>query len=289
VWRSQCQSTANDMVSKVSSGNYRPQRWQDVQDNKKGIIEHFLASNAELEASALAQKQQELEIDLGKQERVIMFGKKLATYADSSSEFGQTMDELSKWMALDDETKAAATLVSLQEKHPDELVTMLLADSKVNKGRFFESLLAMTIDWLQLIGSPETYNPFSHLTLDARSDTRTPSRKSVVSEDDADLCISSPNTDAEYAKRTGQRIKTLRSVAEAWTTESKSSSLTALRKFCSRPFRDPRITFRSKSSTAEQSEDAELIGDEDSVYSDGDRYSSDAQSSLNLAGVTEPA
>jgi hypothetical protein len=25
------------------------------------------------------------------------------------------------------------------------------------------------------------------------------------------------------------------------------------------------------------------------VYSDGDRYSSDAQSSLNLAGVTEPA
>lgn len=289
AWESQCQSVANDIVFKVSSGNYRPQRWHDIQDNKNDIIKDFLASNAKLDAGALAQKQQELEADLSKQERVIMLGKKLATYADSGSEFGRSVDELSKWMALDDETKAGATLALLKEKHPDELTAMLLADTKVDKGRFFESLLAATVDWMQLIGSPETYNPFSHLTLDARSDTRTPNRKIVVSEDDADACLSSPSTDAEYAKRTGRRIKTLRSIAEAWTAESKSSSLTALRKFCSRPFREPRITFQSRSSTAEQSEDAELMGDDDSVYFDGDRYSFDDQSSLNFAAVTEPA
>ncbi|GFZ44557.1 hypothetical protein JCM24511_02281 [Saitozyma sp. JCM 24511] len=224
AWESQCQSVANDIVFKVSSGNYRPQRWHDIQDNKKDIIKDFLASNAKLDAGALAQKQQELEADLSKQERVIMLGKKLATYADSGSEFGRSVDELSKWMALDDETKAGATLALLKEKHPDELTAMLVADTKVDKGRFFESLLAATVDWMQLIGSPETYNPFSHLTLDARSDTRTPNRKIV-----------------------------------------------------------------SRSSTAEQSEDAELMGDDDSVYSDGDRYSFDDQSSLNFAAVTEPA
>jgi hypothetical protein len=272
----------------VSSGNYRPQRWHDIQDNKNGIIEDFLASNAELDASALAQKQQELETDLSKQERVIMFGKKIAAFADSSSESGRSMDELSKWMALDEETKAMATLVSLQKNHSDELAIMLLADTKANKGRFIESLLATSVDWMQLVGSPETYNPFSHITLDARSGTRTPIRKIVVSEADADACLSQPSTDAEYAKRTERRIRTLRSVAEAWTAENKSSNLSALRRFCRRPFGDPRIAFQSRSSTAELSEDTGLMGDAVSMDSDSDRYSLDDQSSLNSASVTEP-
>jgi hypothetical protein len=218
-WESACQREVNSQVQKLSLGEYAPTRWHDVQANKAEIVEHSKRKWAEADDHTVVFQQELLEVDLKKQERTILLGETLAGAPRADSEFAVALDELSKAMALDDGVSPA--LDKVQQSFPSEMTTFLLADSRDNKGQFYESLLAATVDWEELIQNSGTYNPFSHLTIDARSDM-TPAYAVTVSNPEDLTCKAT--VDEEFAKRKVQRIKALRQVAESVSASATSNS-----------------------------------------------------------------
>jgi hypothetical protein len=219
VWKSQCQQSANSKIKKISLGDYAPNRWHDIQANKAEIFKQSSTKWKEADDATAVFQQELLEVDLKKQERAISLGETLAGAVTPDSEFAVELDELSKAMALDDGVLSA--LHKVQQGFPSEMATFLLADSRDNKGQFYENLLAATVDWEELVRSSGKYNPFSHITIDARSDV-TPAYAVTVSNPEDLTCVAT--VDEEYAKRKGQRIKALRQVAESVSASASSNS-----------------------------------------------------------------
>ncbi|GFZ44556.1 hypothetical protein JCM24511_02280 [Saitozyma sp. JCM 24511] len=302
-WKSACQRDINSKVERLSYGDYAPTRWHDIQANKAEIFEQSSAKWKDADNVTVMFQQEVLQADLKKQERAILLGETLAGAVRADSEFAVALDELSKAMALADGVSSA--LDKVQQKFPSEMTTFLLADSRDNKGQFFESLLAASVDWEELVDSSGTYNPFSHITIDARSDV-TPAYAVTVSNPEDLTCDAT--VDEEYAKRKGQRIKALRQVAENVSASASSSSSRSLLSRVRSELLPRQIKFRPRGEATSQSgpadeqafntfddhaEDSTSVDDpfgdhaRDSTSFSSDRASSDAASYQGAQGVDD--
>jgi hypothetical protein len=165
-YETKCQTEANKKVTELSFGRHAPSRWKDLQRNKEALRTSCSRSLPETDRDVVSEK---FERMMAEQERVIVFGSTLAKSLQFTPDpFLKEFDNLGKSLSLHESEEAKKALSLLCNEHLPDLTRVLEIDRDCNRGRFYESVLAQTVDW-DGVNSTEPVNLFKHVAADRRS------------------------------------------------------------------------------------------------------------------------